>query len=76
MKATRQAEEDALRVLRLLDCALPKREKDELEARLEKILEGRDPYRRDQEGYEPCRSLPFPLTLREKLLGVKSRKQK
>jgi len=47
MRATRQAEEDALRIAQLLHYSLPESVKDELIARCDKIMAGKDPYKRD-----------------------------
>lgn len=47
MKSTRQAEEDALRIAQLLHYSLPQEVKDELTARCEEIMAGKDPYKRD-----------------------------
>ena len=48
MKATRQSEEDALRVCQLMHYSLPIEVKDELATRCEEIMTGKDPYKRDE----------------------------
>lgn len=49
MNPKRQAEIDALRLLELLEFELPAAITEELQARLQQIKNGEDPYKRDGE---------------------------